>query len=589
MSELRTSLLLLAVLCLSPSLLQADNPDSDAERGEKARATATHKQSMVIEVTHDGNKVPLNTFTVAKNGDLLACVTAVASRTSKPDADTEKTEGYLQAYSPEGKLLRETAVSFVPTAVSELPDGTVIVAGAGKVAKIAADGSLLTSMPSPHLGDIESLKARVAKDAEKQLADVTKRYQDMVDQVTERIEAIEKIPEEERSKRDIALMKSLPAQKKVYEKQAQSMKQTYSQVYSPESLLKRKMGITALAVTSQDIFLTCYSVEGRGYEVWRTDHDLSAPKQVVTGLGGCCGQCDVQAAGDNIVIGENTKFKVTMMDRDGNALGSFGERDRTSENGFGSCCNPMNVRCCSNGDILTSESSIGNIKRYSKDGEYLGLVGKAKIGGGCKHVAVGVDEKRNRYYTMNIDKDHICVLVPLSEAPEMTAEELAARQSIDAYGTKLFGTWEPVVAGAKEPATTTQTYSVTLPNGLTETRTRTVTSAISSYDADKFVFHADGSLDIVGGSFANYSNAWEAINHDKATLNLAHVRDGVHYYNIVVEFQKPEEATISIMSGTRPLTSKAFKRTACGEDCKKSETETDADSVTTTSAAATLN
>ncbi len=99
----------------------------------------------------------------------------------------------------------------------------------------------------------------------------------------------------------------------------------------------------------------------------------------------------------------------------------------------------MNVRCCSNGDILTAESSIGTIKRFSKSGELLGVVGKARIGGGCKHVAVAVDEKRDRYYMMNVDKDHICVLVPLSEAPEMTSEEALADAARKGLAKKLIG------------------------------------------------------------------------------------------------------------------------------------------------------
>ncbi|MGB4741562.1 MAG: hypothetical protein WBH50_25465, partial [Fuerstiella sp.] len=596
MLNLRWSCALLAATafsCSCPFTNAVDKTSGDTSQQESF--VATHKQAKIIEVTHSGTKVQLNTFAVAKNGDLLACVTAPPKATRQPaetrqpakeDAKSESVDGYLQVYSPEGKLLRETAMTFIPTAVNELPDGCVLVAGVGQIAKVASTGKVLVTMPSPHVGDIETLTKRIAETAKTQLQDATKRYRDMVEQIETRIAKIEETAKEERSARDLALLKSLPAQKKIYQEQADRMEQSYAQIYSPENLLRRKLGITSVAVTPQDIFLCCNSMEGYGYDVWRVDHELSSPKQIVTGLGGCCGQCDVQAAGENIVIGENTKFKVSLMDRDGKSLTSFGDRDRTSENGFGSCCNPMNVRCCSNGDILTAESSVGNIKRFSKDGKYLGLVGKAKIGGGCKHVAVGVDEKRNRYYTMNIDKDHICVMVPLSEAPEMTPDELLAKAALDTHGTRFFGTWETETAAAAAENTREISYVVTLPDGTQETRTRKVTTPTRTYEASKYVFHSDGSLDVEGGLLATYSNAWEAVSHDKSSITLSHFRDGIQYYNLVVDFAEPDVATISLKRGTHALSSQKFRRTACGDDCQKETNSTGTVSETNTTSAA---
>ncbi len=71
----------------------------------------------------------------------------------------------------------------------------------------------------------------------------------------------------------------------------------------------------------------------------------------------------------------------------------------------------MNVRYV-NGEILTAESSIGHIKRFSKDGEYLGFIGTASIAGGCKHVAIGFDTERDQHYMMNIDRSNVAVLIP---------------------------------------------------------------------------------------------------------------------------------------------------------------------------------
>ncbi len=42
----------------------------------------------------------------------------------------------------------------------------------------------------------------------------------------------------------------------------------------------------------------------------------------------------------------------------------------------------MNIRPVGD-ELLVGESSIGHLKRYSKEGEYLGLIGTARIGGGA--------------------------------------------------------------------------------------------------------------------------------------------------------------------------------------------------------------
>ena len=96
----------------------------------------------------------------------------------------------------------------------------------------------------------------------------------------------------------------------------------------------------------------------------------------------------------------------------------------------------MNVRCCDNGDILTAESSIGDIKRFSSDGKLVSYIGRARISGGCKHVALAWDAKLDRYYMMNVSDSPICVLVPRSQAPEFTAAELAAKAAREGLGRR---------------------------------------------------------------------------------------------------------------------------------------------------------
>lgn len=249
--------------------------------------------------------------------------------------------------------------------------------------------------------------------------------------------------EEDLTDAEKARLKAIDTQIKAYEKQIEMYADQFEVTDERiDQMIQQKLAIKSIGVNEKDVFVTCSATKGYGYEVWRMNHELAEPELVVKNLSGCCGQMDIQAAGDQLLIAENTKFRVGIYNRDGKLVSDFGQRDRTGEEGFGSCCNPMNIRCCTNGDILTAESSIGTIKRFNSEGELVGLVGKAKIGGGCKHVALGFDEKRNRYYMMYEDEGSICVLLSNEEAPAETADEMEAKQAAKALGNKLNGKWQ---------------------------------------------------------------------------------------------------------------------------------------------------
>ncbi len=442
----------MALLAASVALVSVGQAfaDDDDDKKTDLKLLATHKQTHVIRPKIDDDPVKLNTFCLDPAGNILACVGgSEVEYVENEDGsyETKKTEkaSALQVYSPEGELVRQTELTFKPTAVSVAPDGTVFIAGSGKLAKLTADGEIIEVVDSPWLGDLEALKKEAEEDAKAQLATMTESMTSTIERIEKRIAKIEEKPEEERTERETKRLATLGEQLAAQQEQAKQMEAAYADMFDVESMLENRTRVTSLAVNSKDVFV-CAGGKGYGYEVWRLDHAFANPERVVESLSGCCGQCDIQATDEHLVIAANTKFTVDLLDRDGKEVTSFGERG--GDEGFGSCCNPMNVRCCDNGDILTAESSIGWIKRFDKDGKLVATIGKAKIGGGCKHVPIGFDAKLDRYYMMYEDKSEICVLVPKSEAPEFTAEELASKEALAGLGQKLIGAWVADAAAA---------------------------------------------------------------------------------------------------------------------------------------------
>lgn len=585
---------------LLPSL-HAD--DKDDKPVLDAKAMSTHKQTTAIKPMFDGKPISLNTFCLDQSGNILACVGGdQTAYKPKEDGTYEivKTESpkALQAYSPDGELLWQVELSFTPTAINQAPNGQIFVAGTGKVARLDQTGKILTIIDSPSLGDLENLRTRVAEAAAKQKAEALGSFTEQLDRVKERIAKIESKPEEERSDREKKQLTAFEKQRTVYQDQLSQMEAMYAGMFDTDSALEQKMTITAIAVNSQDIFVCCTVMEGYGYEVWRLDHQLESPKKVVEMLGGCCGQCDIQANEEHLVVADNTKFQVSLLDRDGQPVSSFGKRDGESVDGFGSCCNPMNVRCCSNGDILTAESSIGWIKRFNAAGELVSVIGKAGIGGGCKHVALGFDSTRDRYYMMNVDKSHICVLVPKAEAPEFNEEELAAQAARAGLGEKLVGSWEIVVADKKaetkegeQAAGSSKRTIVPAVQIISSTSSESAKEDDDEQDAEEqqdgaaaatemavemtmpkgLVFHADGKLEMTASPLFQGSNLkWEAVKQSENKLTVNQIMEGVANFQFEIEFKSNDEAVMSLgMEGNTMFPAQTYRRV-------KTETKKDA-------------
>lgn len=110
-------------------------------------------------------------------------------------------------------------------------------------------------------------------------------------------------------------------------------------------------------------------------DFYRLNRDLTAPKLIVKRQYGCCAHIDIEARNGELLISENSRHRVNRFTLDGEFLGTWGRRNRTSIEGFAACCNPCNTDFGPNGVLYTAESGVGRVKKYTPDGRYLGLVG----------------------------------------------------------------------------------------------------------------------------------------------------------------------------------------------------------------------
>jgi len=177
-------------------------------------------------------------------------------------------------------------------------------------------------------------------------------------------------------------------------------------------------GITA---TEKDVFVcmgTGWSLRSRS-SIARFDRDLNQPVTIAKDLRGCCQRLDAVAKDDVLYIAENARYRVLKCDRNGEILSKWGNQDRKNIEGFGSCCNPMNLCFGPEGALYTAESGLGRIKRYTPNGEFLGLVGyvgverfnrRGRLAASCSNITVAVSKDASRVYVLDFKKNIIRVL-----------------------------------------------------------------------------------------------------------------------------------------------------------------------------------
>jgi hypothetical protein len=395
------------ILALAGLLVSA-NPLSAAEEpvtDPSAKTGGTHEKAADIKVTSADGRMKLQTLTVDGEGRILGLVAPPRGY----GASVKDASGEIHVFTPEGKPSGVWKVSFHAHSINSGPDGTVYVAGDGKVAKFSKDGKDLGMIELPHIKELLADKDGMKQQAEDQL----KRQKDSFAQAKKSIlankKAIEDKKEADRTDLEKRQLEQFEQILKSYE-QSEKFYATQSVDSIVQQITSRLRIINGIAVSEKDLFIVCGETKGYGYAVWRMTHDFKDPKKIVSGVVGCCGQMDVQVHGANILLAENTKHRFAKYDRNGKELGGWGKRGLESDpTCFGGCCNPMNLRTNKDGDVFTAESE-GIIKRFSAKGDFLGQVGYVSLSGGCKNVAVGASPNGDKVYFCDQPGSRIIVM-----------------------------------------------------------------------------------------------------------------------------------------------------------------------------------
>ena len=355
----------------------------------------THEEVSVIEPVPDSGPNAIHNFCLNLDGNLLVCC---GPRSYTAEKVTESSE--IRVIRPDGQLVAKWKLDSQPQAICVHSDGTIFVAGDGRVLKLSSEGKVLAAVDSP------SVAEPAEPEAEEPEGDAAEE-----EEGEEKTVAASKETESKSVLR--VLSEALLGRDPVRAEPSQQQKKAMEEVQN-----RRRREVTGIAVTDQDVFVACPARQGFGYCVWRMDHDLQNAKQIVDGLRGCCSQMDIQAKDGELWIPENGRHRVMRYDRDGKQLASFGKRGREKPGEFGGCCEPKNLRFGPEGSLYLSESGPPMVvKRFSPDGEFQGVVGMPSFQTGCVRVTVEVSSDADRVYILNTDGNKIHVLADKRRIP----------------------------------------------------------------------------------------------------------------------------------------------------------------------------
>jgi sugar lactone lactonase YvrE len=441
--------------------------EAPAAENENAAADAnavseepTHRQTTIIQANVEGQpQTSITSFCLTPDDRILAGCAGES--------------GEIRVFDKEGKFVETWSIPVKPDAIYARADGTIFLAGEGQVVQLSKTGRILLQKEAPHAADLnanpQQLREQILAQA-KQRADMmsrqTKQFDDMIARsdkeiasLKEQLAALKGANDSDAANQPAAAAARAKARQTQLERriamheqrktQYEAVKAQWAQIAQqnpPAELteeqidaqvkasLAQTMKVSSISATDDEVYLATRMAVGYGFQIWKTDDQFENAKSIVTELRGCCGQMEVKANANGVYVAENSRHRVCRYDREGTLVTAWGESARNGLEGFGSCCNPMNVAFGPDDAVYTAEDNTGRIKRYSPDGKLLGLVGNVDLVPGCKNCSISVNHDGSQVYMLDITRNHIVRMDEKPAGEKTPAAEGDKTASLDVNG-----------------------------------------------------------------------------------------------------------------------------------------------------------
>jgi hypothetical protein len=438
----------------------ASTAEAPAAEANQVSETPTHRQTTIIKANVEGQpQTAITCFCLTPDDRILAGCAGQS--------------GEIRVFDKGGKFVEAWSIPVTPDAIYARADGIIFLAGEGQVLQLSKSGRILLQKEAPHASELNSnpqqLRDQIVAQAKQRadaMAQQVKQFDDMIarsdkeiaslkEQLSQLQAAVEsENGDEEATKKATVTAARTGARQKQLERRIAMHEQRKSQYEAVKvqwgeiakqnpaaelteeqidaqvkASLAQTIKVSSISATEDEVYLATRSAVGYGFQIWKCDSQFDNAKSIVSELRGCCGQMDVKANANGVYVAENARHRVCRYDRDGTLVTAWGESARSGLEGFGSCCNPMNVAFGPDDVVYTAEDNTGRIKRYSPDGKLLSWVGNVDLVPGCKNCSIAVNADGSQVYMLDITRNHIVRMdqTPASEsAPAADGDKTAA-------------------------------------------------------------------------------------------------------------------------------------------------------------------
>jgi hypothetical protein len=138
---------------------------------------ATHSQTTTINVSVEGRAAHnVNAFCLSEAGEILAAC--------------GDGPGEIRIFTSEGKFVRAFEVSVKPESINNGKNGTILVAGNGKLFQFSDKGAVLQEAESPHVAAIRANADQIRVQVETQIKSRGKIYERQIELYEKQIEML---------------------------------------------------------------------------------------------------------------------------------------------------------------------------------------------------------------------------------------------------------------------------------------------------------------------------------------------------------------------------------------------------------------
>jgi hypothetical protein len=366
-----------------PRYTQVGRIESEAESDRKIRTfkmTPGGELVVALAPVHEGQFL-----------DTHAQREILATRPKNP----KPSSGEIRIYDGQGKVLQHWATPFAPQAVGLYPDGDILVAGQGRLARYSRTGELKKEAESPSVSaakkDLAERTARNLEALRKSVPEVEKEQK----RLEEELEVALKKGDPNGERETILRLKADYCAFRIYRIGARTVEdESYV-------LLAAAGRVDGMAIGERDL----YFVDGNSV-LWRTSHDFAEPRQVLANIHAIDGPrgderrdvgqyADLQIHEGKLWAGDSFRRRICPLDAEGKSQGviaipavkAAGPQSRFRE--------PLNFCFTRAGDVVVAHHD-GQVERFTREGKSVEVLARIKTQPewASSPVALSADEKR---------------------------------------------------------------------------------------------------------------------------------------------------------------------------------------------------